>query len=80
MGRAFVFPGSPQQYAGLVDVTDARLLAGRGSRHAGRHEQGIQHRQRRRLPLAQDVARIAGWFGLEAAPYPDAPRRCSSRA
>src|SRR5207249_1091664 len=26
-GRPFVFPGSPQQHAGLVDVTDARLLA-----------------------------------------------------
>ena len=26
-GQPFVFPGSPQQYNGLVDVTDARLLA-----------------------------------------------------
>src|SRR5262249_37317495 len=26
-GQPFQFPGSPQQHAGLVDVTDARLLA-----------------------------------------------------
>jgi nucleoside-diphosphate-sugar epimerase len=26
-GRPFVFPGSPQQYAGVTDVTDAALLA-----------------------------------------------------
>jgi nucleoside-diphosphate-sugar epimerase len=26
-GRPFVFPGSPQQYDGITDVTDARLLA-----------------------------------------------------
>jgi nucleoside-diphosphate-sugar epimerase len=26
-GRPFVFPGSPQQYYGVTDITDARLLA-----------------------------------------------------
>jgi nucleoside-diphosphate-sugar epimerase len=26
-GRPFVFPGSPQQYAGITDMTDAALLA-----------------------------------------------------
>jgi hypothetical protein len=26
-GRPFSFPGSPEQYNGLVDVTDARLVA-----------------------------------------------------
>jgi hypothetical protein len=26
-GAPFVFPGSPQQYAGVTDITDARLLA-----------------------------------------------------
>ena len=26
-GRPFVFPGSPEQYDGVVDVTDARILA-----------------------------------------------------
>ena len=57
-GRPFRFPGSPQQYAGLVDMTDARLLAAAshlGSDHARRRRQGLQRRQRRRLPLAKDV-------------------------
>jgi hypothetical protein len=26
-GRPFLFPGSPMQWNGLVDITDARLLA-----------------------------------------------------
>jgi len=75
-GRPFVFPGSPQQHAGLVDVTDARLLADHLLWEAT-------------TPAAADKAfntvngdvfrwrkmwrRIAGYFGLEPAPYPGTP-------
>ena len=75
-GRPFRFPGSPQQYAGLVDMTDARLLAKHLIWEAT-------------TPAAADKAfnvvngdvfrwrkmwgRIAGYFGIEAAPYPGQP-------
>jgi nucleoside-diphosphate-sugar epimerase len=74
-GRPFVFPGSPQQHAGLVDVTDARLLAAHLLWEAT-------------APAAADTAfnvvngdvfrwrkmwrRIADYFGIAAAPYPGA--------
>ncbi|KQP06680.1 NAD-dependent dehydratase [Methylobacterium sp. Leaf99] len=71
-GRPFAFPGSPQQWHGLTDVTDARLLA--------RHLAWAST-----TPAAADTAfnvvdgdvfrwswmwgRIAEWFGVEPAPY-----------
>jgi nucleoside-diphosphate-sugar epimerase len=75
-GRPFRFPGSPQQYAGLVDMTDAGLLA----RHLVWEAT---------TPAAADMAfnvvngdvfrwkkmwgRIAGYFGVDPAPYPGEP-------
>ncbi|MEQ8697262.1 MAG: SDR family oxidoreductase [Bauldia litoralis] len=72
-GLPFQFPGTPQQHDGLVDVTDARLLASHMIWEAN-------------TPAAADTAfnvvngdvfrwrrmwtHIADWFGLEAAPYP----------
>ena len=71
-GRPFRFPGSPTQWAGLTDMTDARLLA--------RHLEWAAT-----TPAAADQAfnvvdgdvfrwswmwaRIANWFGLEPAPF-----------
>ena len=71
-GRPFRFPGSPQQWNGLTDMTDARLLA--------RHLLWATT-----TPAAADEAfnvvngdifrwnwmwgRIAGWFGLDPAPF-----------
>jgi nucleoside-diphosphate-sugar epimerase len=72
-GRPFVFPGSPEQYVGVSDVTDARLLA----RHlvwaattpAARNEgfnvvNGEVFRWRWLWP------RLAELYGVAAAPYP----------
>jgi nucleoside-diphosphate-sugar epimerase len=75
-GRPFVFPGSPQQYAGLTDVTDARILA--------KHLEWAAT-----TPLAQNQAlnvvngdvfrwrwlwpRLAEFFGLKVPPYPGKP-------
>ena len=72
-GRPFLFPGSPAQWNGLTDMTDARLLA----RHLA---------WAATTPAARDQAfnivngdffrwswmwsRLADWFGLQAAPYP----------
>ena len=79
-GRPFVFPGSPQQWEGLTDVTDARVLA----RHLewagdvrGRPESGLQHRQWRHLPLELAVAEARGRFRHRGRPLsgpPDAAR------
>jgi nucleoside-diphosphate-sugar epimerase len=71
-GRPFRFPGSPAQWEGLTDMTDAGLLA--------RHLLWAAE-----TPAAADQAfnvvngdifrwkwmweRIAGWFGVEAAPF-----------
>ena len=72
-GRPFVFPGSAVQWNGLTDMTDAELLARHlvwaGTTEAARNEafnvvNGDVFRWSWMWP------RIAGWFGLEAAPFP----------
>src|SRR5580692_11067574 len=72
-GRPFVFPGSPQQWERLTDVTDARVLAKHmewaSISEAGRNQafnivNGDIFRWRWLWP------RLAADFGIEAAPYP----------
>ncbi len=75
-GRPFVFPGSPQQYNAVADVTDARILADQLLWAATTPDAA-------NLPfniVNGDVfrwiwlwQRIADYFRLEAAPYPDGP-------
>jgi nucleoside-diphosphate-sugar epimerase len=75
-GRPFVFPGSAQQWEGLTDVTDARVLAKHlewaATSEAGRDQafnivNGDIFRWRWLWP------RLAADFGIEAAPYPGRP-------
>jgi nucleoside-diphosphate-sugar epimerase len=72
-GRPFVFPGSIQQWEGLTDVTDARVLAKHlewaATSEAGRNQafnivNGDIFRWRWLWP------RLAADFGIEAAGYP----------
>jgi len=72
-GHPFVFPGSPQQWDGLTDVTDARILAKHmewaATSSAGRNEafnitNGDIFRWRWLWP------KLAASFGIEATPYP----------
>jgi nucleoside-diphosphate-sugar epimerase len=72
-GRPFVFPGSIQQWEGLTDVTDARVLAKHlewaAMSEAGRNQafnivNGDIFRWRWLWP------RLAADFGIEAAGYP----------
>ncbi|WP_375497155.1 SDR family oxidoreductase [uncultured Nostoc sp.] len=72
-GHPFVFPGSPQQYNGLVDVTDARLLARhiewaattpRAANQAFNIVNGDVFRWRWLWP------QLVAFFGIESAPYP----------
>jgi len=73
-GRPFVFPSSLQQWEGLTDVTDARVLAKHlewaATSEAGRNQafnivNGDIFRWRWLWP------KLAADFGIEAAPYPD---------
>lgn len=75
-GRPFVYPGSPQQYNAVTDVTDARLLAKQLHWAATTPEAA-------NMPFNTangDVFRwtwlwqqIADYFGLRAAEYPGYP-------
>lgn len=73
-GRPFVFPGSPTQWHGLTDLTDARQLA----RHLVWASTSAAGRNEAFNIVNGDVIRwkwlwpqLAAWFGLEAAPYPE---------
>jgi nucleoside-diphosphate-sugar epimerase len=72
-GRPFLFPGSPMQWNGLTDVTDARQLARQlvwaATAESARNEafnivNGDIFRWKWLWP------QLAAFFGLEAAPYP----------
>ena len=72
-GSAFVFPGSPEQYAGISDVTDARLLA----KHLEWAALTPDARNQALNVVNGDVfrwswlwPRLAAFFGLEAGRYP----------
>jgi nucleoside-diphosphate-sugar epimerase len=74
--RPFRFPGTPQQYAGLVDMTDARLLA----RHLIWEATTPAAADKAFNVVNGDVfrwkkmwGRIAAYFGIEPAPYPGRP-------
>jgi len=72
-GQPFVFPGSPMQWDGLVDVTDARVLA----RHLEWASTSPGGRNEPFNIVNGDIFRwhwlwpkLAAYFDLESAPYP----------
>jgi nucleoside-diphosphate-sugar epimerase len=73
LGRPFLFPGSPQQWNGLTDMTDAGLLA----RHLAWAATAPAGRNEAFNVVNGDVFRwrwmwsqLAAYFGLAAAEYP----------
>ena len=71
-GRPFRFPGSPTQWDGLTDMTDARQLA----RHLlwaatteTAHDEAFNVVNGDVFRWRWMWGRIAGWFGLEPAPF-----------
>ena len=73
-GRPFLFPGSAAQWNSLTDMTDARLLA----RHLEWAATTPSARDQAFNVVNGDVfrwswmwSRLASWFGIEAAPFPD---------
>lgn len=72
-GRPFIFPGSPMQWNGLSDMTDARLLA----RHLEWASTTDAARNKDFNVVNGDVfrwswmwQRIAAWFDIEPQPLP----------
>jgi nucleoside-diphosphate-sugar epimerase len=81
-GEPFVFPGSPQQYNGVTDITDARLLG----RHAVWSATEPAARNQAFNTVNGDVfrwrqlwRRVAEGLGVEAAEYPGAPNPLEGR-
>jgi nucleoside-diphosphate-sugar epimerase len=73
-GRPFIFPGSPTQWNGLSDMTDARLLA----RHLEWASTTEAAKNQDFNVVNGDVfrwswmwQRIAAWFDIEPQPLPD---------
>ncbi|SAL78919.1 SDR family oxidoreductase [Caballeronia telluris] len=81
-GEPFVFPGSATQWNGLTDMTDARLLA----RHLEWAATSSAARNEAFNVVNGDVfrwkwmwSRIAGYFGVEPAPFDGHMRPLESR-
>jgi nucleoside-diphosphate-sugar epimerase len=75
-GRPFTFPGSSAQWNGLTDMTGARLLA----RHLEWAATTEAARNQAFNVVNGDIfrwkwmwRRLAGWFGIEPAAFPDQP-------
>ncbi len=71
-GRPFHFPGSAAQWTGLTDMTDAGQLARHllwAAETGGAHDQAFNVVNGDVFRWQWMWSRIAGWFGLEAAPF-----------
>ncbi|WP_020145565.1 SDR family oxidoreductase [Terracoccus sp. 273MFTsu3.1] len=81
-GEPFVFPGSPQQWAGVTDITDARLLgrhvAWSATDPAGRN-QAFNTVNGEVFRWRQMWGRVAEGLGVEAADYPGEPQPLEGR-
>jgi nucleoside-diphosphate-sugar epimerase len=81
-GEPFVFPGSPQQYAGVTDITDARLLG----RHAvwsatepAARNQAFNTVNGGVFRWRQLWKQVAGGLGVDAPEYPGQPTPLDGR-
>ena len=75
-GRPFVFPGSPAQWSGLTDMTDARLLARQllwAATTPAARNQAFNVVNGDIFRWQWMWSELAAWFGLEPAPYPGHP-------
>jgi len=71
-GRPFCFPGSPAQWTGLTDMTDAGQLARHllwAAETEGAHDQAFNVVNGDVFRWQWMWSRIAAWFGLNAAPF-----------
>jgi len=71
-GRAFTFPGSAAQWSGLTDMTDAGLLAEHllwAAETDAAHDEAFNVVNGDVFRWQWMWDRIAGWFGVAAAPF-----------
>ncbi len=71
-GRPFAFPGSPAQWSGLTDMTDAGQLARHllwATETTAAHDQAFNIVNGDVFRWQWMWSRIADWFGVEAAPF-----------
>ncbi|WAH55800.1 SDR family oxidoreductase [Pseudomonas silvicola] len=76
-GRPFVFPGSRVQWDSLTDMTDARILARQllwASTTPAAANEAFNVTNGDVFRWSWMWSRIAEWFGLEAAPFPEQPQ------
>ncbi|MGC4252367.1 MAG: SDR family oxidoreductase [Sphingobium sp.] len=76
-GRPFAFPGSAAQWNGLTDMTDAAQLAHQllwAAETRAAHNQALNIVNGDVFRWQWMWGRIAGWFGLEPAPFEGMPR------
>jgi nucleoside-diphosphate-sugar epimerase len=75
-GRPFVFPGSPEQYEGTTDVTDARLLARQlawAATDVGAKNEAFNIVNGETFHWRDMWQVVASGLGVEPAPYPGKP-------
>jgi len=75
-GRPFVFPGSSTQWNSLTDMTDAELLASHlqwAATTPAARNQALNIVDGDIFRWSWMWARLAQWFGIEPAPFPDQP-------
>lgn len=71
-GRPFYFPGSAAQWSGLTDMTDAGQIARQllwAAETEAAHDEAFNIVNGDVFRWRWMWSRIAGWFGLEAAPF-----------
>jgi nucleoside-diphosphate-sugar epimerase len=76
-GRPFYFPGSPMQWNGLTDMTDARQLARHllwATETEAAHNEAFNVVNGDVFRWSWMWGRIADWFGIEPAPFNGAIR------
>jgi nucleoside-diphosphate-sugar epimerase len=81
-GRPFVFPGSPEQYEAVTDVTDARILARQlvwASTTPAAYNQALNIVNGDVFRWRRLWGKIARALGVEAAPYPGHPQPLEQR-
>jgi nucleoside-diphosphate-sugar epimerase len=81
-GEPFVFPGSPQQYGGVTDITDARVLGRQAAWSASSPEatnQAFNCVNGDVFRWRQMWRRVAEGLGVEAAEYPGATNPLDGR-
>jgi nucleoside-diphosphate-sugar epimerase len=81
-GMPFTFPGSPEQYDGTTDITDARLLADHlvwAATAPGARNEAFNVTNGDTFHWRQMWEVVADGLGVEAAPYPGQPTPLANR-